>query len=51
MKKVGEAKAKNRPHKLNAIVNHSTNTSNRLFGLILLFLIIPLVFFQFSLVF
>ena len=47
MKKVGEAKAKNRPHKLNAIVNHSTNTSNRLFGLILLFLIIPLVFFNF----
>jgi len=47
MKKVPKAKVKNSQNKFNAIDNDSTRTSNKIFSLILFFLIFPLVFFNF----
>ena len=47
VKKVHKAKAKNSKNKVDAIANHSTRTLNRIFSLILFFLLAPLVFFNF----
>ncbi len=46
MNKVQQSKVKKSQNRVNAIVNHSTRTLNRIFNFILLFLVTPLVFFN-----